>query len=385
MSSDLEPQANTTPDIAARRKRARRFVGIIATAAIAVGGGATVAKQIGAGEDHQINHSRFTPNTPPSKTPTIPTTSPSEKPTANVVKTIEQLSGYGRQVAEQQRQMLRASSVEIIISQKDLDDPYSAVNYCTGVKVNVGGQNYVATARHCFINAEEATDQYPHNSSPDRAHDPTLTQPRDITEGVKNLRKDVNVYPVNADGDPDMDKGVTATSITASFYPDMALLKVDDSGTGAAKFDALPSIAYESLLGGDAEPGAQAVIYSTPLSAGPRMIETRGRYLGITSDPDDEANSLAWVAIDGADVAKDGCYKDGSGSAAYIAGAGLTGPLHSRNHPGDENPIGEKGTNRAQILAQLNVDLGANDTTLCGFSIVTPDFAANMAQVASTS
>ena len=161
----------------------------------------------------------------------------------------------------------------------------------------------------------------------------------------------------------------------------MALLEVDSGD----KFDALPSLAYESLLGGSAEPGAQAVIYSTPISAGPRMIETRGTYLGVTADPGDPAATMAWVAIDAADAGKDGCYKGGSGSAAYIAGAGLTGPLHGRNHPGDEDAVGGEAVRRQQILTELGVDLGANDTTLCGFSVLSPDIATNMAQAASAS
>lgn len=378
-----ESPSNQTPDLAARRKRSRRLVGIVATAAIAVGGGSLAAKQLSSGEEHSDSYSRVIPGKI-ATTPTAHVTpSQSEKPTKNLIQTIEQLPGYGKQVSEQERQLMRTSSVEVVTTQKDTADPYSTVGFCTGIKVSIGGQSYVATARHCLISQDEAVGRWPQiTTSSNPGHDPALHSVDNITQDVKSLRKEVSVYTVGANGDPDMNNGVAVESIAGSYYPDMALLKAAPSSATTTAFDKLPAIDYENLLSDTAEAGAQAVIYSTPTSAGPRMIETTGTYLGVTSDPSDSARSLAWVAIDGKDATKDGCYWGGSGSAAYIAGAGITGPLYGRNHPGDADAEQGEAGRRSHIVHELGIDLGATNTTLCGFSIINPDIATTMAHVA---
>jgi hypothetical protein len=369
---DTAPAAD--PNTARHPSRTRRLAAAAATVALTVSGAVLYREGSGSdphGESHSIGHHK----TPPTKTP-------EKTPPAGPMR-VEQLPGYGQQVSPEQRKALRASTVQVVRLKPDPTTGFSIETFCTGIKTDIG----VVTARHCLVDGLDEIAEFPQlNTSPDPAHDPSLHKAKIVPE---RLSGKVSIWTVGSNGIPDAHHAIPVDRVAASEFPDMALLRVDDTGPNAGKFDAVQAINYEAATGGKPEPGAQAVLYSLPQSSS-KLLETTGTYLGTSANPADPAQGLvAWISIDGSSADKDGCFYEGSGSASMIAGAGVTGPLEVRIQPGDFSggiPMHRQREWRDTVAADLGVTLEDRNTTLCGFvpPNITQAIAHNMAQVAAT-
>jgi hypothetical protein len=371
------------PNTARHPSRSRRLIASLAATALTgglVAGGAAVYKQHSGGDTHRDSPSIGAHKTPPTK-------APEKTPPAGPVR-VEQLPGYGQQVTAEQRKALQASTVQIIRQVPDPKTGFYKQSNCDGIKVELGGGTYVATARHCLVDkGRDTTKEFPRsNSSPDLAHDPLITVP-------ESLSGKVSIWTIGANGLADTQHPIPVRLAEASGSQDMALLSVDDASPNADKFNAVPAINLEAAMSGEPVPGAQAVLINNEL--GTKETETTGTYLGTSANPADRAQELAWILVDYNSADKDGCYYGESGSASAIGGAEggvgtVTGPLAVRIQPHDSRDLSGEPENRLwkwrNIVADdLGVSLEDRNTTLCGFvpPNITQIIAHNMAQVAN--
>jgi hypothetical protein len=304
------------------------------------------------------HHATETPGTPtPNETPTV--------------------------ISPEDREAMRASTVEIAFRDKNAADAPWLQN-CTGTKVSIGGQNYVVTARHCLKDSMDVASVFPSmantNASPENA--PDLYQAEDVTDITT---KEFGIWNLDADGIAIEDQVAPVEAISVRYYPDMALMKVDESSPGSAAYNALPAIAYESMLDMPAVPGSQAVLFGIPLVNGGKMIKGEGVYLGRAKDPTGANRQLDFVGINPSGVMKDACNFGASGTAAKFASGAITGPLSQRN-----NIVNEAGSNGTDDKLKdipdrqlLEKELGVNTqeySTVCGFSVVDKPIVEDMVQ-----
>lgn len=348
-----------------------------------------------------LHHDKIRPTATPTSTstsspsasasasahPVIPTprsagTRPTATPTP-IEKILEQLPGFGQVVTAQQQEALHAASVRVARLKKQPGDEFATENLCTGIKVNIGGHAYVATARHCLVNGLDAIAEFPTmNTSRDPLHDPALHVPKLVP---RSLGGKTSVWTFDSRGAPNWRHPIPVDRSVASYYPDMALLRIDETSPAARRFDALPAIGDPTIRHSKPVPGAQAVLYSQPMTSD-TLLRTTGTYLGTSPYPADPSQEMAWVLMDGTGVAKDGCYFGASGSAAMIAGAGWTGPLATRIQPSDyaeRYPERRDRRWRRMVAASLGLTLQGRQPALCGFGVVTPGSSEKMAQLAA--
>ncbi len=371
---DAAPAAD--PNTAPQPSRSRRLIASLAATALTggiVAGGAAVYKERSGSDTHRDSPSIGQHETPPTKTP-------EKTPPAGPVH-VEQLPGYGKRVSPEQRKALQASTVQVVRLKPDPTTGFSKESICNGIKVELNGNTYVATARHCLVDKGlDTITEFPRlNTSPDPAHDPSLHNPKTVSESLSGK---VSIWTIGANGLADTRHAIPVDRVAASYYPDMALLRVVDASPNADKFNAVPAINYEAAMSAEPVAGAQAVLFNNEL--GTKVAETTGIFLGISANPADRAQNLAWVLVDHSSANTDGCYYGKSGSASMVAGAGVTGPLAVRLQPGDfAGGIPQQRVKhwRDTVAADLGVSLEGHNTTLCGFSEVTPDSIQAMAQV----
>ncbi|MGH7241334.1 MAG: hypothetical protein ACREGB_03505 [Candidatus Saccharimonadales bacterium] len=370
-----------TPDTAPIPHRKKRLIASMAAIAITAGGGAVAYKELSGNEPgHKLSSV--------TKTKLPPTPKPTEtSPAAKAPAFIEKLPGYGNTVTEQERAMVRASTVKIAERDKG-DATNQAGNWhgsCTGIKSVINGSTYIVTARHCFGNIDMNKTFPSLNNSNNSASAPDLNTTKDIT---KDLSVDVGVWTTSRDGTTNTAQTVPVEDVSVRYYPDIALLKVNEAGPAAASFDALPSIPYESLLSSSPKPGAEVAISSLPDAAGGAMVESTGWYLGRVYDPGDPNRQVDLVGVNPSSPAEDGCNFGASGSVAVMAGGTMTGPLSTRNNisnpvgtNGEDDPAVDKGA-RKVMAAQLGYTTQSLDefATICSYTVVTPNIVQHMAQ-----
>lgn len=346
-----------TPDIAPEQEHhARKMIAGAAIAAMAVGGMVAGYKAFEGPDTTDGYHVVEDPGTPtPNETPTV--------------------------ISPEDREAMRASTVEIAFKDKNVADAPWLQN-CTGTKVSIGGQNYVVTARHCLKDSMDVASIFPSiansDASPENA--PDLYQAEEVTDVTT---KEFGIWNLDADGIAIEDQVAPVEAISVRYYPDIALMKIDESSPQAAAYNALPAIAYESMLDMPAVPGTQAVLFGIPLVNGGKMIKGEGVYLGRAKDPTGANRQLDFVGINPSGVMKDACNFGASGTAAKFASGAITGPLSQRN-----NIVNEAGTNGTDDKLkdipdrqQLEKELGVSTqeySTVCGFSVVDKPIVEDM-------
>jgi hypothetical protein len=279
--------------------------------------------------------------------------------------------------------MMRASTVKVVAA--DLDDPGDYYfERCTGLKVAVGGKTYVLTARHCFENSFKQRTVFPSLfSDADNSTAPDLHSAKNITS---RLNEKIGVWTANSQGTEVPDPTARAIGVSVSYYPDMALLRFDPKDPASSRFNKSPTIPYDAGLSRAAVPGAETSTFSIPDVSGGTIIESRGVYLGRVSSPYDPAETLDLIGINPHDTGADACNYGASGASAIIAGGFITGPLSIRNSipkKGFINGADDRvlGTRMRKVMAK---ELGGLDlthfSTICGYGVVTSQFASSMAR-----
>jgi hypothetical protein len=375
------------PNTHRRPNRLRNAVAATALSAAFIGVGVEISQPDGGHEPQSQSdsvHHWKNPTNNPSNKPVTPTPGASSTPTPETTliamphgqKAVESLPGFGMRVTEQERAMLRASTVKIVDRPKGVDGA-AWFDVCSGLKVSVGGADYAVTSSHCFDKESGVKKEFPsHANGADPSTAPNRPQTQNITD---MLSHDFGVWTVGSDGMEVQDAGKTApvSAVSISGDRDFALLKIDESAPESAAFDALPAAPYEAGLSKAPIPGAEAAVFSLPDSNGGQIVAGKGYYLGRIKDPGDAAKEIDLVGIDPDTPADDACNFGASGSVAVIGGGYMTGPLSIRNNI--SNPPGSNGgdgtsndiNNRQAMADELNLDL-SKFPTVCGYSVIPP-------------
>lgn len=412
---DPQPVENLDAAEQSNPNRARRLIAGVTVAAIALASGAVIYKEHSGSDATHESHSvantetaltkallstiRVTEQVPtptPSATEAAPSPKPSATETAPVSssevfakrikdispkaqKLFEKLPGFGNQVTAAERAKMRASTVKVALRPTGVNLPDAYRDSCTGLKVD----NYVVTARHCFDDSADTPGLFPSldkDVDPDKA--PDLHQTKNITKGMFDT---VGIWTIGANGMEDKAHTAPVSQVFVRYTPDVALLKVDTSNPGSARFNAMPAASYDEGLTNKATPGSEVALFSLPEAASGKVVENSGIYLGRIDDPwSDVSRQIDLVSMGDKTPANDSCNYGGSGSVAIVAGGAMTGPLALRNdirksetsNGGD--PIEDKQS-RAAMSRKLGIDL-TDAGVLCGFSVITPTIVHNMAQ-----
>lgn len=246
---DKQKDQKTQPE-----RRPNRLVGGVVGLIAAVALAACANTENDRAHAKPIETMHVEPSTPTASAPTQETISPAE----NVPALVERLPGFGNRVSERERAMIRASTIKIAQHPK-ADRSNEWTGSCTGTKVAIDGDPYIITARHCF-ESYNVLGTFPSLNT--GANGPDLHTTKDITN---DLGTDVGIWTVE-NGKENRRNTASVNNVKLRYYPDIAILKVDESAPDAALFNKLPAIAYETALGQAPLPGSEAALYTLPES-----------------------------------------------------------------------------------------------------------------------
>jgi hypothetical protein len=291
---------------------------------------------------------------------------------------IEEAPGYLRTLDAEQVAALRGATVKIGFRYPDAEHPQPWTDNCSGLKIDVDGRSYVLTARHCLEMELDTWSLFPlfefrdfYADRPDVLEQmPLYLHARNV---IRQTDTEFGIASLDANGFPDHTRPTApVNAISLRYYPDVALLGIDESSPAAAAFDALPAIPYAAGLGPHPVPGSPVRMFGMPEASGNRQVAGSGVFLGEDQIPTDGRRGY-YVGIKAASPASDACNYGASGSVALIAGGTFTGPLSGRSN--GDNPAGSNGNDdpavmgaeRDAISRMLGRDL-AQFPTICEYT-----------------
>lgn len=283
------------------------------------------------------------------------------------IRDIHALPGYGEIVGKSDQSLLRESVVRILRKPKT-SGPGEWKDDCTGLKVEIDNQPYVATARHCVT------------------YKAPFPLPKRSTVNIANATKmEYGIRPADAnEASIAVADGVVMNIGTG----DWALLRVaDDSNT---TYKSIPAVRDypQRITNLGATVGQSTYGYSLPGAAHGKPVSGNGIYLGTAPSPDDMSGPLFdIIGLPGPlNPGTDMCNHGGSGSAEVLPSGHITGPLSYLNNTGYMVPNEiKKPYNqafdtqmRSQFEEELHVDLDTF-STVCLYSTVAPHTLADLA------
>lgn len=291
------------------------------------------------------------------------------------LRSVESLPGYGQKVTHEQYERLRAATVKIVSRYKGAAIPSVWSENCTGTKVRIEGQDYVATAAHCF--GEESSRYMGKGGGGPQAE--TIAKNFSDVTNKEYAMVDPSHDPVNRDEHPIALFSGLSISLVG---PDWALLKptfIDEQFQSA--FEAIPALTYTSES--HRKPGEQVALYGVPAANDNYPVPGFGVYLGRVPSDTDTSIFVDLVGIRAHSPSQDACNFGASGSHALFADGYVTGPLALRNNvsntkvanPGDDPQIGID--NRLQFERELGIDMSSFET-VCGFAAPLPDTLSSL-------
>lgn len=308
--------------------------------------------------------------------------------TGSTLRRVKDLPDYGEQVSLEKEQLLHAATVKLGRRLKGSNYPWYEV--CTGVKVSLNGQTYVATAGHCFMRDDDPTVNQIAN--PQKGGPDDLPRVRNIT-ALSNYEfavLDPQVQSYQREQKPMA--SVAQVAVGPAGISDLALLQI---GRDETAFSGLSSVRLEDLNTLTMNqhvpiPGQQAAIFGIPESSMNQPLATRGVYLGRISGADIStvAPTLDLVGITAATDSSDACDYGASGSMTILADGTVSGPLSFRNNIGygldhrvvspDQSLEGKKDRLKIESLLDTNLD---QFETICGFDVPPSMIVPQLAQV----
>jgi len=283
---------------------------------------------------------------------------PLNTPRDKGIRDIHVLPGYGQIVGKSDQSLFRESVVRILRKPKT-SSPGEWKDDCTGLKVEIDNQPYVATARHCVT--YKAPSPLPKRSTVNIANATMMEY------GVRPA--DVNEAPIAVADGVVMDIGTG----------DWALLRV--AGYSNTTYNSIPAVRDypQRITNRSATVGQSTYGYSLPGAAHGKPVSGNGIYLGTAPSPDDMSGPLFDIIglpgplKPGTDI----CNHGASGSAEVLSSGYITGPLSYLNNTGYVQPDEIKkpynqafdAQMRSQFEKELHVDLGTF-STVCLYGTV---------------
>lgn len=378
-------QPAENPDIAEHSNRVRQLIAGVAATAIALASGAAIYKEQSGPDATHDSHSIIDTKAPPTltilptpsatekaplptpsateatKAPTKPKPTVPETNTNSGLKTVENLPGYGQKVTAGERAMMHASTVEVVAAGNINDATPSYRERCTGLKVVKGGETYVMTAFHCFGDTLYQSGA------------PGSQKPKNVT---KSLSEKFGIWTIGSKGNELADQTAPVVSVSASVYPDAALLKINDKDPHSARFNKVPAVSLDGHLSKTAVPGAEATMWAMSSENG-AVDEYQGDFLGEGFNPTDSSEKLYWVGMSESSPA-DACSYGQSGALAMIAGGEVTGPLSIFTSKNDDPAL------YATLSKDISKELSGLDIsrykTICGYGTATSANVQGLAQ-----
>jgi hypothetical protein len=241
--------------------------------------------------------------------------------TGQGLRSVKELPGFGHEVKPEDSELFRSATVKIVKRARNGNDNW--YESCSGLKVNIGNDAYVATAGHCFTPA--------FNKGGGSDSDPSTG--RGLARNIKNA--DPNEYAValpDAAGTHYDSVDVSPVSdISWTFINDVALLRITKDATQA--FTSTPAVPYEKYYDETSKPvaGESVKVFALPSAAFGKTLTGEGKYLGRIEMPDDGRTVDVVGLTNATTAAEDACNYGASGSIAVTASGHATGPLSFRN------------------------------------------------------
>jgi hypothetical protein len=211
---------------------------------------------------------------------------------------MRELPGYGQKVTKKQLEALKAATVVLLVRPRQVDGSWQSwQRSCTGVKVSIDGEDYVATAAHCFDDITGVAYGTMRAGQGLFKRIPPSVPAIDITSPSINPNEyaigDASANPVARYTYPLLGSKVTGIAVSLE-DTDIALMRVTRANMTTVRsaqasvyrrsFDDVPALPYEAVPS-DPLPGQQVVVAGVPENSGDRLISNTGIYLGRTKEP----------------------------------------------------------------------------------------------------
>lgn len=292
------------------------------------------------------------------------------------LKNIEELPGYGLKPNAEARKELVASTIKIV--KRDRYGESSWQEHCTGMKVSIGGESFITSAKHCFDDlgwrtlSEEARKKVQSGESPVINLGPNAPyQYAIIDPGPKKRGWPTELPSVIAD--------ITDILVDPSNPNDWALLKPDISkiNKGPSVFEDIPAL---DIMKMNQAPivGQEVALYGLPQVTNHKPVAGKGIYIGETINTGREGR-VAWIAMRAKDQVHDSYLFGASGSSASTGGAVFSSLAWRSNfgYPGNkprhwyDAPLKNALVFRSELEMSTGVNL-KGISTVGGFTVDYP-------------